>query len=206
MEFPVIVINDSPLKAIVENKHGVGESVVDAIVRATNMSLHKKRVVVFGYGWCGRGIALYARGRGADLTVVEPDPIKALEAAMDGFDVAGSEKAARTADVVITATGRERVVGYELIETMPDGVLLANAGHTDAEIEVLRLEQEAPGEMVAPSLDAHQLPGGRTVFLLAQGPDRQSGGRRGYRQPHRGHGSRAYPAGAVAGRPGRLRS
>ena len=169
VEFPVIVINDSPLKAIVENKHGVGESVVDAIVRATNMSLHKKRVVVFGYGWCGRGIALYARGRGADLTVVEPDPIKALEAAMDGFDVAGSEKAARTADVVITATGRERVVGYELIETMPDGVLLANAGHTDAEIEVLRLEQEAPGELVAPSLDAHQLPGGRTVFLLARG-------------------------------------
>ena len=141
--FPVIVINDSPLKAIVENKHGVGESVVDAIVRATNISLHKKRVVVFGYGWCGRGIALYARRRGAD--------------------------AVRSADVVITATGRERVVGYELIETMPDGALLANAGHTDAEIDVLRLEREAPGELVAPSLYAHELPGGRTVFLLAKG-------------------------------------
>ena len=167
--FPVIVINDSPLKAIVENKHGVGESVVDAIVRATNMSLHKKRVVVFGYGWCGRGIALYARRRGADVTAVEPDPVKALEAAMDGFDVAGPDVAARTADVVITATGRERVVGYELIETMRDGVLLANAGHTDAEIDVVRLERESPGKLLAPSLYSHRLPGGRTVFLLAKG-------------------------------------
>ena len=169
MTFPVIVINDSPLKAIVENKHGVGESVVDAIVRATNMSLHKKRVAVFGYGWCGRGIALYARRRGADVAVVDPDPVKALEAAMDGFDVASPEGAAGSAHVVVTATGRERVVGYELIETMRDGVLLANAGHTDAEIDVLRLEREAPGTLLAPSLYAHELPDGRTVFLLAEG-------------------------------------
>ena len=169
VEFPVIVINDSPLKSIVENKHGVGESVVDAIVRATNMSLHKKRVVVFGYGWCGRGIALYARRRGADVAVVDPDPVKALEAAMDGFDVAGPVGATQRADVVVTATGRERVVGYELIEMMPDGVLLANAGHTDAEIDVRRLEQQAPGRVVAPSLHAHELPDGRTVFLLAKG-------------------------------------
>jgi len=169
VRFPVIVINDSPLKSIVENKHGVGESVVDAIVRATNMSLHKKRVVVFGYGWSGRGIALYARRRGADVAVVEPDPVKALEAAMDGFDVADPDGAVRIADVVVTATGRERVVGYELIEMMPDGALLANAGHTDAEIDVVRLEREAPGARLAPSIDAHQLPDGRTVFLLAKG-------------------------------------
>ena len=167
--FPVIVINDSPLKSIVENKHGVGESVVDAIVRTTNMSLHKKRVGVFGYGWCGRGIALYARRRGADVTVVDPDPVKALEAAMDGFDVAGPAGAVRSADVVITATGRERVVGYELIEMMPDGAVLANAGHTDAEIDVRRLERKAPGKLIAPSLHAHELPAGRTVFLLAKG-------------------------------------
>ena len=167
--FPVIVINDSPLKSIVENKHGVGESVVDAIVRTTNMSLHKKRVGVFGYGWCGRGIALYAGRRGADVTVVDPDPVKALEAAMDGFDVADAAGAARRADVVITATGRDRVVGYELIEGMPDGAVLANAGHTDTEIDVGRLEREAPGELIAPSLYAHELPGGRTVFVLARG-------------------------------------
>ena len=108
--FPVIVINDSPLKSIVENKHGVGESVVDTIVRVTNMSFHKKRVVVYGYGWCGRGIALYAQRRGADVTVVEIDPIKALEAAMDGFDVAEPSVASTTAEVVITATGRPGVV------------------------------------------------------------------------------------------------
>ena len=169
VEFPVIVINDSPLKSIVENKHGVGESVVDAIVRTTNMSLHKKRMVVFGYGWCGRGIALYACRRGADVTVVDPDPIKALEAAMDGFDVSDAAGAARNADVVITATGRERVVGYELIAVMPNGTVLANAGHTDAEIDVRRLEQAAPGKLVSPSLHAHELPGGRTVFVLARG-------------------------------------
>lgn len=167
--FPVIVINDSPLKSIVENKHGVGESVVDAIVRTTNMSLHKKRVGVFGYGWCGRGIAIYARRRGADVTVVDPDPVKALEAAMDGFDVAGAVEAARSADVVVTATGRDRVVGYELIELMPDGVVLANAGHTDTEIDVGRLDREAPAKLIAPSLRAHELPGGRTVFVLAGG-------------------------------------
>lgn len=167
--FPVIVINDSPLKAIVENKHGVGESVVDAIVRATNMSLHRKRLVVFGYGWCGRGIALYARRRGADVAVVEPDPVKALEAAMDGFDVGDPEGAARSAQIVVTATGREGVVGYELIETMRDGVLLVNAGHTDDEIDVLRLEREAPGSSLAPSLHVHRLSDGRSVFLLAKG-------------------------------------
>ena len=167
--FPVIVINDSPLKSIVENKHGVGESVVDAIVRTTNISLHKKRVGVFGYGWCGRGIALYARRRGADVTVVDPDPVKALEAAMDGFDVSDAPGAVRGADVVITATGREQVVGYELIELMPDGAVLANAGHTDVEIDVGRLEREAPGRLIAPTLHAHELPTGRTVFVLATG-------------------------------------
>ena len=169
VEFPVIVINDSPLKSIVENKHGVGESVVDAIVRTTNMSLHKKQVAVFGYGWCGRGIAIYARRRGADVAVVDPDPVKALEAAMDGFDVTDATGAARSGDMVITATGRERVVGYELIEVMPDGAVLANAGHTDTEIDVGRLEREAPGQLIAPSLYAHELPGGRTVFVLARG-------------------------------------
>ena len=121
---------------------------------------------------------------------------------MDGFDVAGPDSAVRTADEVITATGRERVVGYELIETMPDGVLLANAGHADAEIDVHRLEREAPGRRLAPSLRAHELPGGRTVFLLAKGRIVNLAGRRGYRQPHRGNGSRAHAAGPVAGRPG----
>ena len=153
--FPVIVINDSPLKSIVENKHGVGESVVDTIVRATNTSFHKKQVVVFGYGWCGRGIALYAMRRGADVTVVDVDPVKGLEAAMDGFDVEDANTACERADVVISATGRNDVVPYELIKKMPDGVLLANAGHVDTEIDVRTLHQKAPGVELSPSLKRH---------------------------------------------------
>ncbi len=167
--FPVIVINDSPLKSIVENKHGVGESVVDTIVRVTNMSLHKKRVVVYGYGWCGRGIALYAARRGADVTVVELDPIKALEAAMDGFDVADPLVAPTTAEVVITATGRPGVVDGDTIDRLPDGVVLANAGHIDTEIDVRRLEQRAPGVELSPSLRRHEFPDGRSVFCIAEG-------------------------------------
>jgi len=169
VEFPVIVINDSPLKSIVENKHGVGESVVDTIVRVTNMSLHKKRVVVYGYGWCGRGIALYGERRGADVTVVELDPVKALEAAMDGFDVAEASVATATAEVVITATGRPGVVDYDSIEQMPDGVLLANAGHVDTEIDGDELERRAPGGELSPSLKRHDLSNGRSVFCIADG-------------------------------------
>ncbi len=167
--FPVIVINDSPLKSIVENKHGVGESVVDTIVRVTNMSLHKKRVVVYGYGWCGRGIALYAERRGADVTVVEIDPVKGLEAAMDGFDVADPAVAPASAEVVITATGRPGVVDDAAIDRMPDGVVLANAGHIDTEIDVRRLEQRAPGVELSPSLRRHELQNGRSVFCIAEG-------------------------------------
>ncbi|MGI9594833.1 MAG: adenosylhomocysteinase [Acidimicrobiales bacterium] len=169
VRFPVIVINDSPLKSIVENKHGVGESVVDTIVRVTNMSFHKKQVVVYGYGWCGRGIALYAQRRGADVTVVEIDPIKALEAAMDGFDVADPSWTPAIADVVITATGRADVVDYTTIEQLPDGVVLANAGHVDTEIDISHLEQQAPGIELAPSLKRHDLPNGRSVFCVAEG-------------------------------------
>lgn len=166
--FPVIVINDSPLKSIVENKHGVGESVVDTIVRVTNMSLHKKHVVVFGYGWCGKGIALHANSRGADVTVVEIDAIKALEAAMDGFDVADAT-VAKQADVIITATGRANVVDLASIEQLRDGVLLANAGHDDNEIDVQGLEQCAPGRELSPSLKCHELPSGTSIFSIADG-------------------------------------
>lgn len=169
VSFPVIVINDSPLKSIVENKHGVGESVVDTIVRVTNISLHKKRVIVFGYGWCGRGIALYAQRRGADVTVVELDPIKGLEAAMDGFGVASREEACRRPDLVVTATGRDNVVTYDLIESMPDGVLLANAGHVGTEIDMQTLGRERAAVEVSPSLSRFDLPGARSVFVLADG-------------------------------------
>ncbi|MGI9611070.1 MAG: adenosylhomocysteinase [Acidimicrobiia bacterium] len=167
--FPVIVINDSPLKSIVENKHGVGESVVDTVVRVTNMSFHKKRVAVYGYGWCGRGIALYAERRGADVTVYEIDPIMGLEAAMDGFDVADPSQVPADAEVVITATGRPEALDYRTIEQLRDGVLLANAGHSDTEIDVAALEQSAAGVELSPSLKRHEFPDGKTVFCIAGG-------------------------------------
>lgn len=167
--FPVIVINDSPLKTIVENKHAVGESTLDEIARTTNTSFHRKRVVVFGYGWCGRGIALYGRDRGADVTVVETDPIKALEAAWDGYNTATAEEAAAFGQVFITATGRPNVVPYGLMESMSDGAILVNVGHVDTEIDVPGLNAHTERVEIKTSITKHKMPSGRTLFLLADG-------------------------------------
>lgn len=136
VDFPVIVINDSPLKAIVENKHAVGQSIVESFMRITNLMIQGKRIVVFGYGWCGRGIALYARAMGATVHVVEVDEIKALEAAVDGFAVSSIEAALPIADVVITATGARGVITQDDFALIQDGAILANAGHFDDEIDV----------------------------------------------------------------------
>ncbi|MDA2979023.1 MAG: adenosylhomocysteinase [Actinomycetota bacterium] len=167
--FPVIVINDSPLKAIVENKHAVGESTMDEIVRTTNVSLHRKRVVVFGYGWCGRGIAQYGRDRGADITVVDIDPIKALEAAMDGFNTASADEAASLGQIFITATGRPGVIPYERMEMMQDGAILVNVGHVDTEIDIPGLHSNTDRVEVKSSITQHDMPSGRTLFVLADG-------------------------------------
>ena len=169
VQMPVIVINDSPLKSIVENKYGVGESVLDAIVSTTNISLHAKVVVVFGYGWCGRGVAQFAAGRGANVVVVDPDPVKLLEAAMDGFGTATASEAARVGHVFITATGREGVVDVDLIRQMRDGALLANAGHTDREITVSELKDAASVNPIAPSLTRYDLGADKSVFVIADG-------------------------------------
>ena len=167
--FPVIVINDSPLKSIVENKHGVGESVVDAVQRVTNITFHKRRVVVFGYGWCGRGIALYAGRKGADVIVVEPDPIKLLEAAMDGYDTATADEAVTRGEVFIAATGRDGVVPVDMIRKMIDGALLANAGHVDREIDVAGLRSAANATEIAPTLTQFRFDNGKEVFVVADG-------------------------------------
>jgi len=169
VRFPVIVINDSPLKAIVENKHAVGESTMDEIVRTTNVSLHRKRVVVFGYGWCGKGIALYGRDRGADITVVEVDPIKALEAAMDGFGTATAQDAASFGQLFITATGRSDVVPYRLMELMQDGAILVNVGHVDTEFDIPALHEHTGRDEIKTSITQHVMPSGRTLFVLADG-------------------------------------
>ena len=168
--FPVIVINDSPLKAIVENKHGVGQSVIETIRLATNTLLQRRRLVVLGYGWCGRGIALYGKAAGADVAVVEPDAVKALEAAIDGFAVSELEDELARGDVFITATGAVAAIAVEHICEMKNNALLANAGHFDNEIDVVGLR--ATSDSVADrgaDLRRYRLPSGRSVDLIAEG-------------------------------------
>lgn len=168
--FPVIVINDSPLKAIVENKHGVGQSVIETIRLATNVLLQRRRLVVLGYGWCGRGIALYGKAAGADVAVVEPDSVKALEAAIDGFAVSELEDELERGDVFVTATGAVGVITVDHMAGMKDNALLANAGHFDTEIDVVGL-RDAAESVTARGADIRQyvLPNGGSIDLIAEG-------------------------------------
>ncbi|MGI9609134.1 MAG: adenosylhomocysteinase, partial [Acidimicrobiia bacterium] len=168
--FPVIVINDSPLKAIVENKHGVGQSVIETIRLATNALLGRRRLVVLGYGWCGRGIALYGKAAGADVVVVEPDAVKALEAAIDGFAVAPLERELGRGDIFVTATGHAGVISSDHMAAMKDNVLLANAGHFDNEIDVVGLRAAAIDVADrGTDIRRYTLPGGRSIDLIAEG-------------------------------------
>jgi adenosylhomocysteinase len=168
--FPVIVINDSPLKAIVENKHGVGQSVIESIRLATNTLIQRRRLVVLGYGWCGRGIAMYGKAAGADVAVVEPDAVKALEAAIDGFAVSELEDELERGDVFVTATGHVGVISAGHIAAMKDNALLANAGHFDTEIDMVGLRNAA--RAVRPrgaDIRRYELDGGRSVDVIAEG-------------------------------------
>ena len=168
--FPVIVINDSPLKAIVENKHGVGQSVIETIRLATNTLLQRRRLVVLGYGWCGRGIALYGKAAGADVVVVEPDAVKALEAAIDGFAVSPLERVLAHGDVFVTATGQAAVLTAAQIGVMKENVLLANAGHFDTEIDMVGLVAAADNVSErGADIRRYTLPGGKTVDVIAEG-------------------------------------
>lgn len=170
IDFPVIVINDSLLKAIGENKHAVGQSTVESFMRLTNVMVPGRRFVVFGYGWCGRGIAQYLRALGARVAVVDPDEIKSFEAALDGFRVGGAHDFAAWGDVFITVTGRPDVLGYDVIERMRDGAIIGNIGHFPWEIDVTTLKRHAVSmtEMI-PAVERIDLPNGRHVVLLANG-------------------------------------
>jgi adenosylhomocysteinase len=167
--FPVIVINDSLLKAIGENEHSVGQSVVESFARITNSMVIGKRFVVVGYGWCGRGVAHYLRSFGAKVAVVEVDELKAFEAAMDGFRVSTAVDLAEWADVVITATGRPKVLGMDAIRRMRPGTILANCGHFPWEIDTEALRSAASGvERLDEAIERIDL-GERHVILLAGG-------------------------------------
>ena len=170
LNFPIIVINDTPLKALVENKHAVGQSTYESFCRITNLMPQGKRFMIVGYGWCGRGIAHYMRANGAEVTVAEIDEIKALEAALDGFRVGDVAALIAEADVAITATGVDGVIGVDELGLAPDGILLANTGHFDREIDVPALNaQTAERIPLGDVLARHVLEDGRTIDLIAEG-------------------------------------
>lgn len=170
LKYPVIAVNDSKTKYLFDNRYGTGQSTLDGIMRATNVLIAGKVVVVAGYGWVGRGIATRARGMGARVVVTEVDPIKALEAVMDGFEVMPMERAARIGDIFITATGNIDVIRAEHMLTMKDGVILANAGHFNVEISVDDLERMAISKRkTREHVTEYLLPNGRRVYLLAEG-------------------------------------
>ncbi|MCC7206819.1 MAG: adenosylhomocysteinase [Anaerolineae bacterium] len=169
--FPVVAVNDSNTKHMFDNRYGTGQSTLDGVIRATNILLAGRTVVVAGYGWCGRGVASRARGMGAHVIVTEIDALKALEAVMDGFMVMPMEQAARIGDIFITVTGDVNVLDKHHFEAMKHGALVANSGHFNVEINIPALEQmavDAPRQ-VRPFVQQYTLPGGRQINLLGEG-------------------------------------
>jgi adenosylhomocysteinase len=168
--FPSIVINDSMLKAIGENRHAVGQSVVESFMRITNLMVPGRHFVVVGYGWCGRGVAQYLRALGGQVAVVEVDVLKAFEAALDGFRVGGVDDVAPWADVVITATGHAKVVGQSAFDLLRSGTILANCGHFPWEIETDVLKAGATSvRTIDEAIERIELPDGRHLVLIANG-------------------------------------
>jgi len=170
LRFPVIDVNEAKMKHLFDNRYGTGQSTFDGIMTATNLLVAGKAFVVAGYGWCGRGIAMRAKGLGARVIVTEVDPVKAIEAAMDGFEVMTMAKATRIADFIVSATGCKDVVTAKHFRALKDGVVLANAGHFDNEISKADLEKAAKAKRrVRDYVDEYALPGGKRAYLLAEG-------------------------------------
>jgi len=168
--FPVVAVNEARTKRLFDNRYGTGQSALDGILRATNMLLAGRVVVVFGYGWCGQGIALRAKGAGAHVVVCEVDPVRALEAKLEGYEVLPGVAAAAKGDVLITATGGRDVVGAGHYAVMRDGAVLCNAGHFDVECDLPALRALAvERRQVRPHVEQHVLADGRRINLLAEG-------------------------------------
>ncbi|MET3291192.1 UNVERIFIED_CONTAM: adenosylhomocysteinase [Brevibacillus sp. OAP136] len=167
---PVIVINDSPLKKVIENEHGVGQTVIEGFMRTTNLIVPTRRFVVIGYGTCGRGIARYLRNLGGQVVVVERDPIVGLEAALDGFRVAALEETLEFGQVFITVTGRPNAIVKEHLDNMQDGAILANAGHFSWEIDLAALRADAICmERISADIEQFIMQDGRRIMLLTKG-------------------------------------
>jgi adenosylhomocysteinase len=170
LSFPMVMVNDADCKHLFDNRYGTGQSVWDGINRTTNLIVAGKYVVVAGYGWCGKGVAMRAKGLGARVIVTEVDPIKALEAHMDGFDVMSMDKAAKLGDYFVTVTGDRDIVCDRHFEVMKDGAICCNAGHFDIEVDVAWLRANAVKTFEARhNICGYTLKNGRTVYVLAEG-------------------------------------
>ncbi|HSQ26280.1 MAG TPA: adenosylhomocysteinase [Anaerolineales bacterium] len=170
LSFPVIAVNDAMTKHLFDNRYGTGQSTIDGIVRATNTLLAGKTFVIAGYGWCGRGLAMRARGMGSNVVITEVDPLPALEAVMDGFRVMPMAEAAQIGDIFVTVTGDLNVLDRHHFEVMKDGAIVANSGHFNVEINIPALEDMAQDKrLVRPFVDQYLLPGGIRINLLGEG-------------------------------------
>ncbi len=170
LKYPIIAVNDANTKYLFDNRYGTGQSTIDGILRATSLLLAGKNFVVCGYGWCGKGLATRARGMGAHVIVTEVDPVKALEAIMDGFQVMSLKQAAALGDIFVTITGNTSVIRKEHMAKMKNGAVLANSGHFNVEIDVQGLEKMAVSKRtMRPNLEEYSLKDGKKIYLLAEG-------------------------------------
>ena len=170
LRFPMVMVNEADCKHMFDNRYGTGQSVWDGIMRTTNLIVAGKYVVVSGYGWCGKGVSLRAKGLGAKVIVTETDPVRALEAVMDGYEVMPMREAAKIGDMFVTVTGCSGIITTEHFETMKDGAILTNAGHFDVEVDMAGLEKLAVEKYDARhNIQGYVLPNGKTLFTIAEG-------------------------------------
>jgi len=170
LKYPIIAVNDAQTKYLFDNRYGTGQSTIDGITRSTNILWAGKKVVVCGYGWCGHGIALRAKGLGSGVIVTEVEPVRALEAVMDGYQVMPLLEAAKIGDIFITVAGNKNVIDKPHLELMKDGAILANSGHFNVEINIPALESLAKGKRrIRPFVDEYSLINGRKLYLLGEG-------------------------------------
>ena len=170
LKYPVIAVNDALTKHLFDNRYGTGQSTIDGILRATNLLIAGLRVVVAGYGWCGRGVAMRAKGFGADVIITEISPTRALEAVMDGFRVMPMAEAAKIGDIFITVTGNKSILAHEHFEKLKDGAVICNSGHFNVEIDIPALEKLSSSKKPArPFVDEYVMKDGRRIYLLGEG-------------------------------------
>ena len=170
LRYPIVAVNEAMTKHMFDNRYGTGQSTMDGIIRATNRLIAGKKVVIAGYGWCGRGVAMRAKGHGADVIILEVDPLRALEAIMDGFRVMTMADAAPIGDIFVTATGDIHVVRKEHFEVMKDGAIVANTGHFNVEIDIPALAGLSVGQrQVREFVEEYSLGDGRNIYLLGEG-------------------------------------